>query len=163
MAEEQNETAAGTEKAATPVFRLDKLYLKDLSFESPNAPDVFFLKEQEPNVELNLKITNQKIDDKRWEVCLEIAATITDTKSGKTMMIVEVEHAGAFLMENIPEEHIAQVLYVDCPTMLYPYTRQIVSQAAMDGGFMPFFMEPINFLAMYQSRMQQAKKEQQAS
>ena len=140
------------------VFRLEKLYLKDLSFQSPNTPEVFFLQDQEPKVEMNLKMTNKKVDDKHWEICLEISATITDTKSDKTLMIVEVEHAAAFLMENIPEEHIEQVLHVDCPTILFPYTRQIVSQVSVDGGFMPFLMEPINFPALYQSKKQKEQE-----
>lgn len=147
MAEKKKEKTADM-----PVFRLEKLYLKDLSFESPNTPSVFFLQGQEPKVEMNLKMTNKKIDDKHWEVCLEISATITDTKSDKTLMIVEIEHAAAFLMENIPAEHIEQVLSVDCPTILFPYTRQIVSQVSVDGGFMPFLMEPINFPALYQAK-----------
>jgi len=107
---------------------------------------------------MNLKMTNKKVDDKHWEICLEISATITDTKSDKTLMIVEVEHAAAFLMENIPEEHIEQVLHVDCPTILFPYTRQIVSQVSVDGGFMPFLMEPINFPALYQSKKQKEQE-----
>ena len=151
------------EQKNMPVFRLEKLYLKDISFESPNSPDVFFLQNQEPKVEMNMKLTNKKIDEKHWEVCLEIAATITDDKSGKTMMIVEVEHAAAFLMENIPAEHIEQVLHVDCPTILFPYTRSIVSQVSVDGGFMPFLMEPINFAGMYQNKMKQQQEKQQTS
>ena len=147
-------------KEDMPVFRLEKLYLKDLSFESPNTPEVFFLQDQEPKVEMNLKMTNKKVDDKHWEICLEISATITDTKSDKTLMIVEVEHAAAFLMENIPEEHIEQVLHVDCPTILFPYTRQIISQVSVDGGFMPFLMEPINFPALYQSKKQKEQGQQ---
>jgi preprotein translocase subunit SecB len=153
MAEKNN-----AKKEDMPVFRLEKLYLKDLSFESPNTPEVFFLQDQEPKVEMNLKMTNKKVDDKHWEICLEISATITDTKSDKTLMIVEVEHAAAFLMENIPEEHIEQVLHVDCPTILFPYTRQIVSQVSVDGGFMPFLMEPINFPALYQSKKQKEQE-----
>ena len=146
-------------KENMPVFRLEKLYLKDLSFESPNTPEVFFLQDQEPKVEMNLKMTNKKVDDKHWEICLEISATITDSKSEKKLMIVEVEHAAAFLMENIPEEHIEQVLHVDCPTILFPYTRQIISQVSVDGGFMPFLMEPINFPALYQSKKQKAQEQ----
>ena len=156
MAEQKNANTGDM-----PVFRLEKLYLKDLSFESPNTPDVFFLQNQEPKVEMNLKMTNKKIDDKHWEICLEISATITDTKSDKTLMIVEAEHAGAFLMENIPEEHLDQVLHVDCPTILFPYTRQIISQVSVDGGFMPFLMEPINFIALYESAKQQQEGPQQ--
>ena len=163
---EQNTTAAGeaagSDTGAAPVFRLEKLYLKDLSFESPNAPEAFFIQNQEPTVDMKLKLSNKKIDENHWEACIEIAATIKDTKSDKVMFIIEIEHAGAFFMQNIPEEYLQQVLHVDCPTILFPYTRQIASQASVEGGFMPFLMEPMNFAGMYQSKMQQ-KKEQQTS
>jgi preprotein translocase subunit SecB len=71
------------------------------------------------------------------------------------MFIIEIEHAGAFLLQNIPEEHLQQVLHVDCPTILFPYTRQIASQASVDGSIMPFLMEPVNFMGMYQNKMKQ--------
>ena len=82
-----------------PVFRLEKLYVKDLSFESPNTPEAFFIKDQQPSVEMNLKMNNKMLDDHRFEVCLEISATITDANSDKTLLIVEIEHAGAFLLK----------------------------------------------------------------
>jgi preprotein translocase subunit SecB len=153
MSEQSNANTANM-----PIFRLEKLYLKDLSFEGPNTPDIFFLQNQEPKVEMNMKMRNRKIDEHRWEACLEIAITITDNTSGKTLMVVEVEHAGAFLMRNIPEQHMEQLLNVECPTIIFPYTRQIVSQVTADGGFMPFLMEHVNFLALYQSKK---KKEQE--
>jgi len=147
---------------SAPAFRLEKLYLKDLSFEGPNTPEAFFLPDQEPKVEMNMKITNKKIDEQHFEVCLEIAVTITDNKSGKTLLIVEVEHAGAFLLQNIPEQHIDQILHVDCPTIIFPYTRQIVSQVTGDGGFMPFLMEPVNFPALYQAKKKRKEQELKA-
>ena len=77
------------------------------------------------------------------------------------MFIIEIEHAGAFLMQNIPEEHMKQVLYVDCPTVIFPYTRQIASQTSIDGGFLPpFLMEPVNFMGMYQNKMQKQQEKQ---
>ena len=112
---------------------------------------------------MKLKLTNKKLDENHWEACLEISATIKDTKSDKVMFIVEIEHAGAFLLQNIPEEYLQQVLHVDCPTIIFPYTRQLVSQASVDGGFMPFLMEPMNFSGMYQSKMQQNQPGQQPS
>jgi preprotein translocase subunit SecB len=160
---DQDATAPGkeAEKDSMPVFRLEKLYLKDLSFESPNAPAAFFLQKPEHKVDMKLKLKNKKVDENHWEVCLEVSATVHDTKSDKVMFIVEIEHAGAFFMQNIPDEYLQQVLHVDCPTILFPYTRQIVSQASMDGGFMPFLMEPINFAGMYQNKMKQQKEKQE--
>ncbi len=140
------------EKAATPIFRMQKMYTKDLSFENPNAPAVYITpQKQEPAVEVNLQLKNTKMDDDHWEVAIQITAKIISKEDDKTMFILEVEHAGVFLLKNIPEEHIQMVLGVDCPTLLFPFTRQIVSQVSTDGGFAPFLMEPVNFMALFQN------------
>ena len=143
-----------------PIFRLQKLYVKDLSFENPNSPAVFFVKESEPKVDLNLGLKNKKLDDEHWEVTLNITAKITDKKNDKTLFVLEIEHAGAFMLKNIPEEHFQMVLGVDCPTMMFPFTRQVVSQTSVDGGFMPFLMEPINFLALFENNKKKQEGKQ---
>ncbi len=140
-----------------PVFRLQKMYIKDLSFENPNAPEIFLGKQPEPKVEVNLGIKNQKLKDDHWEVSLTITATVSGNDDAKkTLFIIELEHGAVFLLKNIPEEHLQMVLAVDCPTMLLPFTRQIISQASIDGGFIPFLLEPMNFLGMFEN----AKKQQ---
>lgn len=152
-----NGPASSAEPNEKPALRLQKMYVKDLSFENPHAPEVFrATQKNEPNVELNLKLNNQKISDDHWEVSIEITAKVT-AKGDKenVLFMLEVEHAGIFLLQHIPEKHLAMVLGVECPTMLFPFTRQIVSQAAVDGGFMPFLMEPINFLALFQNAQKQ--------
>ncbi len=147
------------EKEKMPVFRMQKMYIKDLSFENPNAPGVFLKRNQEPNVDFNLKLGNQKIDDDHWEVSISITAKIMDKKDNDTsMFIIEIEHAAVFLMKNIPSEHVARVLAVDCPLMLFPFTRQVVSMVSVEGGFMPFLMEPINFVALYDNAQQQKQE-----
>jgi len=162
MSEQNNATAANAANAGdTPQFRLEKIYLKDLSFESPNAPEAFFIQSPESNVEMKMRVTNKKVDENHWEVCIEIQATVKEAKSEKIMFIIEIEHAGIFFMQNIPEEHMQQVMNVECPTILFPYTRQIASQASVEGGFMPFLMEPVNFMGMYQNRMQQQQEQQE--
>ena len=143
---------------AAPVFRLQKMYIKDLSFENPNAPEIFLGKQPEPKVEVNLGIKNQKLKDDHYEVSLTITATVSgNDDANKTLFIIELEHGAVFLLKNIPEEHLQMVLAVDCPTMLLPFTRQIISQASIDGGFIPFLLEPMNFLGMFEN----AKKQQQ--
>ena len=155
-----------TEEANTqeaPVFRLQKMYIKDLSFENPNAPEVFLGKQPEPKVEVNLGIKNQKLKDDHWEVSLTITATVSgNDDEKKTLFIIELEHGAVFLLKNIPEEHLQMVLAVDCPTMLLPFTRQIISQTSIDGGFIPFLLEPMNFLGMFENakKQQQEKKNQ---
>ena len=156
MAEEQ-ETNGPDENS--PVFRMQKMYIKDFSFENPNAPAVFQVPNQEPKVEVNLKLNNTKLDDDHYEIALQITAKIVDKNNDdKTMFIMEIEHAAAFLMKNIPAEHQEMVLGVDCPTLLFPFTRQIVSQISVDGGFIPFLMEPINFMALYQNSKNTAQE-----
>jgi len=147
-----------TDTSNTPIFRLQKLYIKDLSFENPNAPEVFFAKESEPKVDLNLGLKNKKLDDNHWEVTLSITAKISDTKNDKTLFIAEIEHAAAFQIANVPEEHMGTLLAVECPTVMFPYTRQILSQASVDGGFIPFLMEPVNFLAIYENNKKKAQE-----
>ncbi|PID77697.1 MAG: protein-export chaperone SecB [Deltaproteobacteria bacterium] len=153
---------AANKEEARPQFRLQKMYVKDFSFENPNAPEVFMAQEnQEPRVELNMKINNRKINDQNWEVALQIKAEVVNKgDADKTLFIIEVEHAGMFYLNNIPDEHMNMVLAVDCPTMLFPFTRQIISQVSVDGGFVPFQMEPINFLALFQNSQ---KKQQEQS
>lgn len=151
-----------TEEAASqqeaPIFRMQKMYIKDLSFESPNAPTIFLEKNQEPKVDFNLQIKNNKVNDDHYEISLSVTAKVMDKKADdKVMFIVEIEHAGVFMLKNIPAEHLDRVMAVDCPLMLFPFTRQIVSQVSVDGGFMPFLMEPINFVALYDNAQRKEK------
>ena len=153
--------AETTEKdqAVRPEFRMQKMYIKDLSFENPNAPQVFTDRQKaEPAVEVNMQLKNKKLDNDHWEVAIQITAKVTSTEEKKVLFILEIEHAAVFMLKNIPEEHIPMLLGVDCPTLLFPFTRQIVSQVSIDGGFVPFLMEPVNFMALFQNA--QKKKEQ---
>jgi len=153
------EKNGNAETSARPEFRMQKMYIKDLSFENPYAPEVFITPQKsEPKVELNLNLNNKKVDDDHWEVTLQITAKVVSKDEDKAMFILEVEHAAVFLLKNIPAEHLDMVLKVDCPTLLFPFTRQIVSQVSVDGGFSPFLMEPINFMALFQN----AKKQREA-
>ena len=126
-------TEQNTEQENMPVFRMQKMYIKDLSFENPNAPGVFLKRNQEPNVDFNLKLGNQKMDDDHWEVSITITAKIIDKQDNDTVMfMIEIEHAAVFLMKNIPDEHLARVLAVDCPLMLFPFTRQVASMVSVE-------------------------------
>ncbi len=146
-------------QAESPIFRLQKLFIKDLSFENPNAPEVFQIKQGSPKTEVNLNMKNRPLGEDIYEVTLEITVSVTGDED-KTLFIIEVQHAGAFMVKNVPDEHMPMVLNVECPNMMLPFTRQIISQATVDGGFVPFLIEPINFLAMYQNA--QKKDETQA-
>lgn len=149
------------QKNPTPEFRMQKMYVKDLSFENPNAPEIYFTQsDKQPEVDVNLQLNHKQIDESHYEVSLEITAKIINKEKDKTLFILELEHAAVFFLKNIPEEHLKMVLAVDCPTLLFPFTRQIASQVSVDGGFVPFLMEPINFMGLYQNSK---KKEEQKS
>ena len=143
-----------------PEFRMQKMYIKDLSFENPNAPEVFTDRQKmDPAVEVNLQLNNKQIDDDHWEVALQITAKVSTKEDTKVLFILEIEHAAVFMLRNIPQEHMPMLLGVDCPTLLFPFTRQVVSQVSIDGGFVPFLMEPVNFMALFQNA--QKKKEEE--
>lgn len=145
--------------AARPEFRMQKMFIKDLSFENPNAPQVYITpNKSEPKVELNLNLNHTALENDHYEVTLHINAKVATKDDEKVLFILEIEHSGIFLIRNVPQEHIEMVLGVDCPTLLFPFTRQIVSQVTVDGGFSPFLMEPVNFMGLYQNA--KAKKEQ---
>lgn len=145
--------------AARPEFRMQKMYIKDLSFENPNAPEVFTTMKGDPAVEVNLQLNNKQINDDHWEISLQITAKVSAKEDSKVLFILEIEHAAVFMLKNIPQEHMKMLLGVDCPTLLFPFTRQVVSQVSIDGGFVPFLMEPVNFMALYQN----AQKKKEAS
>lgn len=144
--------------APRPEFRMQKMFIRDLSFENPNAPEVYIAPQKsEPQVELNLNLNHKKIDGDHFEVALQVYAKVAGKEDDKTLFILEIEHVGIFMLKNIPDDHLEMVLGVDCPTLLFPFTRQIVSQVTVDGGFSPFLMEPVNFMALFQNA--KAKKE----
>ncbi len=140
-----------------PMLRLLKIYTKDLSFENPNAPQVFLKQDQKYKIDFNLELNNKQIDDDHWEISILLYAEVMDAEDEDLVLfIIDLEHAGVFLVKNIPMEHMERVMAVDAPTMLFPFTRQLVSQTSVDGGFLPFLLEPINFMAFYESSKSQA-------
>ncbi len=141
-------------EAAPAVFRLKKLYVKDLSLENPNAPQSFFVK-GEPKLDVQMTLGHRQVDPHHFEVGLTV--TVTAGAGETQLFLVEVEHAGVFEIQNVPEEHLPTVLAVECPAVLFPYTRQVISQASADAGFLPVLLEPVNFLALYE----RARKEQE--
>ncbi len=156
----ENTSADAQDSKETPILRMQKMYIKDFSFENPNSPEIFRASQSsEPNVELNLQLNNKKVGDDHWEVALEInAKVVTKEENPRVLFILEIEHAAVFLLKHIPDQHMPMVLGVECPTLLFPFTRQIISQISVDGGFMPFLMEPVNFMALFQNAQKNKEK-----
>ncbi len=145
------------EEQNQPVFSVKKIYTRDISFENPNAPQSFTTAENSPKIELNLGVQNRQVSEDHWEVSLKVSVQAKDSESDNVIFEVEVEQAGLFMLQHIPEEHLPVVLGVDCPAIIFPYTRQIISQLTVDGGFIPLLLDPFNFGAAYQSSQEQGQ------
>jgi len=135
----------------TPVFSLQKIYVKDTSFENPNAPGIYTVPDNQPKFQVNLGVEHRQLDTEHWEVSLKISVISHASNNEQVIFEIEVEHAAVFYLKNIDEEHLPVLLAVDCPTIIFPYTRQIISQLTTDGGFMPLLLEPVNFRAVFEN------------
>lgn len=148
-----------TEQEA-PVFSIEKIYVKDISLEVPNAPSVFLDKDT-PEVSIALQTGVQRLGDDVFEVALTV--TVTAKTPEKTVFLVEVVQAGVFRVKNVPEDNLEPLLSIACPNILFPYARELVADAVTRAGFSPVILQPVNFEAMYVSRQQQAAAGQEAT
>lgn len=151
MAEEQ--TQAGQEsQEQQAVFGIEKIYVKDLSLEVPNAPEIF-LQRENPQVGVELSNGSKQLEEGLYEVAITV--TVTSKIEDKTVFLVEVSQAGIFQARNIPVENIEGLLAVTCPNILFPYAREVVSDLIVRAGFPPVLLSPINFEALYLQQKQQ--------
>ena len=144
---------------ATPVFNIQRMYLKDLSLEQPNAPQSL-IEQGQPAVDINLALAAQPIQEGIFEVT--VTATVTAKVNDKTLFLIEAKQAGIFEMRNLPQEQLEGILGIVCPQMIYPYLRAIVSDMCTRAGFPPVLLTEVNFQAMFEAQ-QQARAEQQTA
>ena len=141
-----------------PPLIINGQYIKDLSFEAPNTPDVFSLLQNEvPSIEVNVDVVANPKENSVFEVALTVRAEakIKD----QLVYLCEVEYAGLFTL-NIPEDQLGPVLLIECPLIIFPFLRRIISDLTGDGGFAPLMLAPIDFAALYQQRMDAVQKEE---
>ena len=140
------------EQNEQPVFGIEKVYVKDLSVEVPNAPEIF-LEREAPQVEIQLNTSGRGVGEGVFEVILTV--TVTAKFGEKTVFLVEVGQAGIFRIMNVPEDQIEPLIAVACPNILFPFARETVSDAVTRAGFSPIVLQPVNFEAMYMQRLQE--------
>jgi len=156
MAEEQNPEAAAEEQQQAQ-FQLQKLYVKDVSFELPNAPEIF---QEDGQVEIKMNLA-QKVEvlaDGIHEVALTV--TVTATLGEKTAYLAEVQQAGIFAINGLNEQATHAAINTLCPHTLFPYARRAITDMVADGGFPPLVLQPLNFDQIYAQRMQEAQQAQ---
>lgn len=148
------------EQNEQPVFGIEKLYVRDLSVEVPNAPEIF-LEQGAPQVEIQLNTTGHALGEGAYEVVLTV--TVTAKVGEKTVFLVEAGQAGIFRIVNVPAEQVEPLIAVACPNILFPYAREVVSDAVIRAGFAPVVLQPVNFEAMYMARLQEQQAQAAAA
>lgn len=141
-----------------PRFQVTGQYVKDLSFENPSAPNSLMALEEKPNINVNIDLNAQKLRDDLFEVAIKISASAV--VKDKKLFVTELEYAGLFTITGVPDDRIEPLLFVDCPFVLFPYARRIISDVTRDGGFPPLLLEPIDFFTLYKSRLEARAKAQ---
>ncbi len=160
MADEQNQQVNGVgDEAPKAQFGLQKIYVKDISFEIPDSPMVF-QEEWEPSVNMDLANTASKVSDELYEAVLSV--TVTVKSNDKTMYLIESQQAGIFHIAGLSDDAISKMLATTCPNILFPFVREIIADLVTRGGFPQLLLAPVNFDALY-AQKDQTEGEEQAS
>lgn len=136
-----------------PSIRILGQYLKDLSFENPNAPLSLAAQQEQPDISISVNVNARPLAATDFEVELHLEAKAS--AQDKVAFAAELVYAGTFRLENFPQQLLHPAILIECPRMLFPFARHILAEATRDGGFPPLMLDPIDFAAMYQRRMQQ--------
>lgn len=150
-------TPATDNTPRTGQLAIQKVYVKDLSYEAPNTPQIF-TEEWRPKVDIQLSNTAAKLADGVFEAILSVTVTVRFEE--KTAYLVEVQQAGIFNLTGFPEEHLGAVMGTICPNILFPFAREVISDVVTKAGFPQLLLAPVNFDAMYAQEMQRQREAQ---
>jgi preprotein translocase subunit SecB len=139
-----------------PVFNIEKIFVKDLSVEVPNAPAIY-LEREAPQIDINMSTSSQALGDDIYNT--SITVTVTAKIGDKSMFLVECTQGGIFRIQNVPQVQIPMVLGIGCPNIVFPYLRETVSDVVIRAGFPPLLLNPVNFEALF-LQQQQAQQQQ---
>ena len=134
-----------------PMLSVLAQYIKDLSFENPNAPNSLRPREKAPEIQINVNVSANPLSESDFEVELKLEAKAED--GSEVMFNAELVYAGVFRIQGIPEESMGPAVLIECPRLLFPFARQIISDSTRNGGFPPLMIDPIDFAQLYQNRM----------
>lgn len=155
---EQTTNAAAAQEEPQSQFSLQRIYIKDLSFEAPKSPEVF-RQEWAPEVEMQLNTRQRNLDQDFYESVLTI--TVTAHNAGEVAYIAEVQQAGIFLIQGIEQAALGHALGAFCPSLLFPYARETLDSLVVRGSFPALMLAPVNFDALYAQQLEQLQQEQQ--
>lgn len=147
---EKTSSANGAEQTG-PMLSVLAQYIKDLSFENPNAPNSLRPRDKAPEIKINVNVGANPLSETDFEVELKLEAKAED--GDEVMFNAELVYAGVFRIQGIPEESMGPAVLIECPRLLFPFARQIISDSTRNGGFPPLMIDPIDFAQLYQARM----------
>jgi preprotein translocase subunit SecB len=151
-----------------PPLVVNVQYIKDLSFEVPNAPEIYATLRSQPNVQINLDVQARALQEggNVFEVVLAVKAEAREVAGapngsgqpaeGRPVFIAEMQYAGVFTLNGVPPEAVEPLLLIECPRLLFPFARSVLSDVTREGGFPPVLLQPIDFVGLWQSRRAQA-------
>ena len=151
---ENNEAQAGANgngNGAQPTLNVLAQYVKDLSFESPGAPNSLRGRDKAPGIAINVNVNANPLSDQQFDVLLTLNAKASFDKD--VLFNVELVYGGVFNIAGFPQEHMLPLLFIECPRLLFPFARQIIAEATRNGGFPPLMLDPIDFAQMFQQKL----------
>ncbi len=153
----------GTPPEAGPPPQLNVLaqYIKDLSFENPNAPASLAPQQQPPQINIQINVGANNIAENEYEVTLSVEGKAEG--SGKLMFSFELVYAGVFRIVNVPKENLHPLIMIECPRLLFPFAREIIANSVRDGGFPPLMLDPVDFVGLYRQNLARQAADQQAA
>jgi preprotein translocase subunit SecB len=146
---------------AQPQLNVLGQYVKDFSFENPNAPRSLGQNQTQPGINVGINVALVQLAATDFEVALKIEGKAE--AAATVMFAFELTYAGIFRIQNVPQEHLQPLLMIECPRLLFPFAREMISTAVRNGGFAPLLLDPIDFVALYQQRLAAAQAEQGAA
>jgi preprotein translocase subunit SecB len=159
MANEEQKPAGATPNGnggAKTALSVLAQYVKDLSFESPGAPNSLRGRDKAPGIAINVNVNANPLSEKEFDVNLSLTAKASFEKD--VLFNVELVYGGVFRIEGFPQEHMLPLLFIECPRLLFPFARQIIAEATRNGGFPPLMLDPIDFAQMFQQKLADDQK-----
>ena len=142
--------AGENDSQAAPRLSVRAQYIKDLSFENPNAPNSLHQAQDQPAINVSVDIDARTLGNANYEVGLRITADAS--RADTTLFVVELQYSGVFLIQNFPPDRLESVCLIECPRIMFPFARRVIAETTRDGGFAPLLLDPINFAALYRQR-----------
>ncbi len=152
--------AAPQPQQQSPALNVLGQYIKDFSFENPNAPRSLAPSETQPAINIAINVGVQQLGQSEYEVALKLEGKAEN--SGSVLFAFDLTFAGMFRLQNVPPEHLQPLLLIECPRLLFPFAREMIATSVRNGGFAPLLLDPVDFVALYQQRLAQASAQPEA-